>query len=68
MTIQKYKLKRDVTVEECNWLDRDFREGEIVYDYPYCTYGCVSPMGVACTEKESETPFFELPKNSIEEV
>lgn len=68
MGIKKYKLTRDVTIEECHWLDRDFKEGEFVYEYTYHTYGCISPDGIACSEIEKETPFFELPKNSITEV
>lgn len=65
METQKFQLIRDVNQKECHWLDRDFKKGEIVYEYPLYTYGCVSNEGLACSEKDSESPFFELPKNAL---
>jgi hypothetical protein len=60
-------LIRDVTQEECSWLDRDYKKGEVVYEYYGYTYGCIG-RGVAFTETSNETPFFELPRNSVKEV
>lgn len=61
----KYKLLNDVNRSEHPWLDRDFKTGEIVFSYPSCTYGCISHIGIACTEIKDEDPFFELPLDSL---
>lgn len=60
-----YELSRKVTQEECPWLERDYEEGEIVYAYYGCTYGCVTPSGTACSEVEGETPFLEFPTDAL---
>ena len=62
------KLIRDVTIEECGWLERDFKNGDIVYKFNGATYNCISENGIACSEKLNENPFFELPLDSIEEI
>ena len=62
----QYKLTRDVNRKECSWLSRDFKKGEIVFLYRDCTYKLCSPNGSPFTENENETPFFELPNNSVE--
>jgi len=41
----EYKLTRNVTKEECDWLDRDYKKGETLFAYNGCTYGCVSHDG-----------------------
>lgn len=61
----KLTLTRDITKEECSWLDRDYKKGEEVYDYHGCVYGCVGFDGLAVTEVEDQTPFFELPKEAL---
>jgi hypothetical protein len=61
----KYEVIRDVTVSECHWLKDDVKKGTVVYEYNGYTYGCVSPGGVACTLQKGQTPFFELPYDSI---
>jgi len=58
-------LTRDVTVEECPWLERDFHEGELVFKYTGYTYGCCTYTGIACS-LDGDTPFFELPNDAIE--
>lgn len=62
----KYKLKRTVSTTECPWLDENIEKGSIVYKYYGHTYGCISPLGIACTMKEGETPFLEIPRDSLE--
>lgn len=62
----KLKLIRNVTQVECPWLDREFKEGEIVYEY----YGEIdSPVlgmyQVYVTEKSGQTPYFGLPMDSV---
>lgn len=64
----KYILTRDVTTAECPWLERDYKKGEMVFEYHGYTYGCVSYDGIAFTMVENETPFFELPMNSVESM
>ncbi len=54
---------RDVTQKECPWLSRDFKKGEVVFEYLNYTYGVISPNGKAFTEVIEETPFFELPND-----
>jgi len=69
METKKFQLVRDVTKKECSWLNRDFKKGEIVYEYPLYTYGCINEeTGVACSEKDSESPFFEFPKDALIEI
>lgn len=59
----KFKLTRDVTKDECRWLDRTMAAGEVVHRYDGCTYGCVG-AGIACSV-DGETPFFELPRDAV---
>ena len=66
--LKKFQLTRNVTLNECSWLDRDYKKGEIVFEYPLYTYGCVSNNGVACSDKDSVSPFFELPKDALKEI
>jgi hypothetical protein len=68
LPVVKFKLKRDIFQKECSWLERDFKKDEIVFEYPLYTYGVVSNNGIACSEKEWESPFFELPKDSLEKI
>ncbi|TGP29083.1 hypothetical protein EN828_10290 [Mesorhizobium sp. M2D.F.Ca.ET.185.01.1.1] len=60
----KFKLTRDVTRDECLWLDADIAAGTIVYSYSGYTYGCIGPGGRAVT-LERDGPFVELPRNAL---
>lgn len=60
-----FVLTRNVTKKECPWLDKAFKKGAVVYEYDGYTYGCISWNGKAFTEKENETPFFELPNDAV---
>lgn len=62
------ELTRNVSKKECPWLNKEFKSGDKVYKYTDHTYGCISHSGIACCEIEGETPFFELPKNSIKQL
>jgi hypothetical protein len=65
----KFKVKRDVTKEECDWLRETVDEGSIVYECVYNTYGCISPSGIAVTkDEEGGYPFFELPYTALEKI
>lgn len=59
-------IKRMVSTEECPWLASNLNTGDTVYRFPGCTYGCISSGGIAATlSPEGETPFFEIPENSV---
>jgi hypothetical protein len=60
-------LIREVNSDECSWLSRTHPIGEKVFEYMGHTYGCIA-SGVACSEVDGETPFFELPYDSVKEV
>jgi len=63
----RYYLTRDVTQEECDWLDETIKSGTIVYKFYGSTYGCIGPNGVAVTfSEEGNNPFFELPFDSLQ--
>jgi hypothetical protein len=64
----KFKLNRDVSKNECSWLDKDLNEGTIVYKYTQYTYGCISRNGIACSFEFNVNPFFELPIDSLIEI
>lgn len=60
-------LTREVTIEECDWLDKNIKSGTIVYKFYGTTYGCVGSSGMAVTfSKEGDNPFFELPYDSLQ--
>lgn len=59
------QLKRDVTKEECSWLEKDLKKGDIVYKYTKHTYGAISPTGIACSKEEGKDPFFEVPVDAF---
>lgn len=63
-----YKTNRALTLKECPWLDDEIKKGIIVYKYTGYTYECVSESGTACSMKEGESPFFELPTDSLDGV
>jgi len=59
-------LTRDVTPEECPWLDETIKKGAVVvFDYSDCTYGCISDSGKAVSREEGKKPFFEIPRNAL---
>lgn len=67
MTV-RYELTRDVTRNECHWLERDFKAGEIVQLYRGYTYGCIDHKnGIACSV-DGKTPFFQLPRTALKRI
>ncbi|AKF13288.1 hypothetical protein PHIN3_23 [Sinorhizobium phage phiN3] len=62
-----YVLIRDVTKEECFWLDTEFKTGDVVYAYWGATYGCVGD-GIAVTRERGIAPFNELPRDAVERI
>lgn len=61
----RYQLTRDVGMDECPWLGRDYAAGEVVFRYSGVTYGCISPSGEPVS-LDGEIPFFELPRDALE--
>ena len=66
MEMAKLILNRDVDMGECHWLERDYKEGELVFDYTGYTYGCCTDSGVPVSEIEDASPFFELPADAVD--
>jgi hypothetical protein len=58
------QLKRDVLKSECQWLDRDFKLGEIMQLYEGHTFGVISEKGSAVMLRTGGV-FFELPQNAL---
>lgn len=67
--MKKFKLRYQVDQQVQPWMDKDevFAVGDIVYPYSGCTYGCIG-AGVAVTRQPDQTPFFEVPRDALEEV
>jgi len=61
------RLTRDVTIDECGWLENDLKAGTIVHAYT-STLGCISTNGWGVTLEPNTPPFFELPLDAIEAV
>ncbi len=61
----KMQLIRNVTTNECGWLNKSLKKGEIVYRYMGNTFGCISSDGVAVSIEKDKKPFFELPENAV---
>lgn len=66
--MQKFKINRDVTQNECSWLEKDFKKGTIVYEYCGATYGCVGAGGIPVTFAPGQTPFSEIPASALSEI
>ena len=58
------ELTRNVTREECFWLDRDYEKGTVMWPWTGGTYGACGD-GEALTEKPGKQPFHEFPKDAI---
>lgn len=65
--MNKVMVTKNVEIDEHhNFLGRAAKEGEIFYRYFGCTYGCIDTNGgIALSEVQGETPFFEFPENAI---
>lgn len=63
--MHRLQLIRDVTQKECSWLPHTFWEGDWVYEYEGCTYGCITPNGIAITIIPDKTPFYEIPLSAV---
>lgn len=64
----KIRLLREVTTEQCPWLEENLSEGTEFYTFEGYTYGCIGPTGRAVSFAPNENPFFEIPSDSFEVV
>jgi hypothetical protein len=63
--LEKYIVMRDITRDECKWLDFEVPEGTIVYAR-LDTYKVCTKKGKAVSlTTDLETRYFELPKNAL---
>lgn len=60
-----YTVMRDVTMQECRWLNADVPAGTKVYRWTGPTYGCISDEGIAVTLVRGREPFLELPRRAL---
>lgn len=59
-------LIRDVSQEECPWLQRNYNKGEMVCIGTGFHYGCISPNGIGCAElTDPGGCLFEIPKDAL---
>lgn len=65
-----YEVTRDITTEECPWLDKPITKGTIVYKCWGYDYGSVDHrVGAFVTfNEEGKYPGFELPLTAIRRI
>jgi hypothetical protein len=64
--MRSFTTARDITPEECHWLDETVPAGKTVFEYTDNTYGCISPAGIAVSDEPHATPFYELPRTALD--
>ena len=60
----RWVVTRDVTPEECRWLEATVVAGTTVYRCNKPTYGCVREFA-ATLDPKGGYPFFELPWDAV---
>jgi hypothetical protein len=76
LTVFRFQIIRDITIQECPWLPRDFKIGEEVFDATIYSMGSENSLynygagaqGISCSEEEGIGPFFELPLDSLKVI
>lgn len=63
--MKSYVLTRDVTQQECPWLDHDLKAGMLLWEYTGYDYGVITPGGVAVSARVGDFPFFEVPRDAV---
>lgn len=59
-------VAREVTKQECHWLDEDIKAGELVYRFTLPTYGsCDLDVSLPVSREPDQYPFFELPRDAL---
>lgn len=59
-----YVVTQTIFKDEHPWLPRDFTEGELLEPYVGCTYGSITPAGVAIREPGTDR-FLEVPRAAV---
>jgi hypothetical protein len=67
MKIKQYKLKKEFSSDP-DWVKYGFKKDEIVYEYPYHTYGCMLSNEKAVTEEPGKEPCFGVDRNCLEAI
>lgn len=67
MEDKRYRLTRDVTPDECRWLDRVVPRGAVVWECKRFAYGVIGDGASVCWER-GRRPAFELPWDALEEA
>ncbi len=66
---KEFVVMRDISQEECWWLERPIFKGEVVYQSLDYKAHEISPIGVAVTSHPNTNfPYFELPKKALLEL
>ena len=63
----KGKLNRDVTTNECFWLDKNYKEGTPLVLFTGQTFGCTSDYGEPVLLENNDF-FLEIPSDAIDWV
>lgn len=58
-------VTRDVTPEECPWLQAGIAKGTTVYAFHKHTYGCIGNGRAVTFKPDGDYPFFELPHDAL---
>ena len=61
----KGKLNRDVTTNECFWLDKDYKKGTALTLFTDHTFGCISDYGKPVILEDNDF-FLEIPCDAID--
>ena len=67
----KFKLIRNVTTEECDWIDRDFSKGEEVFKYTSTISNNNNPWSdccIACSIDGPDGSYYELPADALKRI
>ena len=64
--MKKIKILENLYFTDYNWLHRNIKKGEILNIFIGATYNCISKNGIAATELDNSTYFFEIPISKIE--
>jgi len=62
---QPYTLIRQVTQQECHWLERTYEIDNIVFRFYDPTYKCIGQNGWVFCDAIDTSPFFELPNDAV---
>ena len=64
-----YRIRYQIDKTVQPWMEEGevVKIGEVVYAFSGCTYGCIG-AGVAVTRQPDQTPFFEVPRDALEDV